>query len=327
MQSANHKSLTAYIREQTWPRIILPSILMVITGLLLLSFPELRKGDAPIQSLHEAVSLVDDTALGITVTAGPFYDAGLDLRAGGKERARVYYSFEDGTCYLAILTINALHPYGETIDHLTFTATRYEDETAYQRICSHIAEAITFNQNDVANAICPIILNEYDYNNGFLYFAIIALHIMFCLAALGFLYLLAVLIHPSLSICVLRLHRTGKARVQFKLATKEFAEAIPIGRRNLYVTESFFIALLKDDIVIQPLSHITWIYQTHKVHHPHGQARMVHELCVVNDSKKTHHIPHLSEPVIASLINAIATKAPNIRIGNAWTMPKRRRKS
>ncbi len=318
MQYTEHKSLTAYIREQTWPRLILPMVLIILCSVTMILAPISKKIATPADSLLDAALLYSDDAQMVSVSTDKLYDSGLALYGSTRARARVYYTFESNKCYIFVLTASPFSNKPATFDGLTVSAALTKDEDLYKRVCEVLSTSLEFSNERLTDMVSPIIFNQYEYDNGFATFAVYGLHIFLLLSLLLLVYWLVVLIFPQLSISAQRMRHYGKVSALYSSAITEFAKSVPIGRRNLYVTDSFFIALLKEDIIIQPLANITWLYQTHEVHHPHGQAKMFHTLCIVTDHKKIHKIPRLSEPVIASLINAIASGSPDIKIGNAW---------
>ena len=317
MQYSTHKSLTAYIRELYAPLLILPAVILLLSGVLLFIIPQERRHATAVDSFAEAVSDEAYAGRAITLHADALYYTGLDLEYGSRVRSRIYYTLEDGTCYYVILTKTKANAAAEVLTDQTLTVALLSNDSMFEVICASMSEDLQFSLENLKAMSCDILFSQYEYKNGFISFTVYALHILFVFAAAGFIYCLLVLIHPAASLCVRRLRHYGNASSLFAIAVTEFDTATPVGRRNLYVTDSFFIILLPRDIIIQPLSDIVWIYQTHEVQHTHGHARMVHTLCIVNRRKQTHRIHRLSEPVIATLINAIASGRPEIQIGNA----------
>lgn len=311
-----HKDLIKTICRQHLPRLILPLLFIIVSVIIILINP-VKHVLKPCQlnNLSEIDETYDSGNEYIKCTVSKLYYSGFDYTIGNKTKANIYYTLINGRCYYIIIATNSNNGIATTLDNFTFSARLIKNESIFSDITGYIAEQINFSQNGLAEISSSILISQYDYSRDFARFTIISMYAILILALLFFIYELVATFNISLSKPVSRLKKYGDKRTLFALAVSELDTAVSIGRRNVFITNSFLIIITRTDTDIIPLDNITWVYDFNELHHKKGDTKIFHPICIITDAKKMYKIRHVSETGVTSIINAIVENHPGIMVG------------
>lgn len=312
-----HSNLIQIIRRQHLPRLVFPLIMIIVSVVFIISNP-FKKALTPhmVDSLDAIDSLYENGEEYIKCTIDKMYYTGYDYVKGNKKKAGIYYTFYNGICYYII------YPTGSTdkgtpaiIDGATFPAKLQHSEPIYDDLVRNISEMVNFTEDGLKSVSCDLFINSYAYNTNYSRFMIIGFMIIALISLIFLILLIIAAINPNYSSPVRTLKKYGDYKTLFAIAVTEYDTAVAVGRKNVFITDTFLIIITKTDTVIIPLENITWVYDYNEVYHKKGNTIMYHPLCIVTDTKKIYKIRHVSEKGIDSIVNTLLSRYPEIMTG------------
>lgn len=311
-----HKDLIKIIRRQRLSKLILPLLLIIVSAIFILINP-FKDALKPVQikDLSEIESKYESGNKYIKCTVSKLYYSGFDYTIGHKTKANIYYTLLNGRCYYIIIATNSNNGIATSLDNFTFSARLIKNDGIYSDINRYVAEQINFSEKGMSEISSSILVSQYDYSRDFARFALISFVVILAVSSLVLTYELIATINLSLSQPVSRLRKYGDKRTLFALAVSELDTAVAIGRRNVFVTNSFLIIITRTDTDIIPLDNITWVYDFNEIHHKKGSTKMYHPICIITDARKMYKIRHVSETGVTAIINAIVENHPGIMVG------------
>ncbi len=311
-----HKTLKQHLRQMYIPRLAFPVIIMLVSIMTIIINPfENRLKPVVLNDYSQIDSLYIQNSMIVQVSADKLMYSGIDYQVSGKTKGRIYYALEDGHCYLFILSLDKIPSNSDILKDYTFTARLTHNNTMYDHVIASLSDDLSFFAEGLKDITSSTFISQYDYTHSFATFHIIGLIAIAVLAGIDAIFILMVIINPVMSPSVLRLHYYGNRRTLFAIAETEFDSSVCIGRKNLYITDTFFIAITATVIDIIPLENIVWIYKYNEFHHSGGKTKMFYPLCIVTDHKKLYKIHHVPKASSEKIINTIQEKYPEVMVG------------
>ena len=313
MKTRNLKKL---IRNIYASRIILPAIVLIIAAIVLVINPfDRRNKIVTVDALSDIGRLYSEKAGYIQCTADRLYYTGLDYTVNSNIKARVYYTLENNKCYIFIISSEKLPDEWTSLDNFSMNAKLIRNNSTYDSVIASLARELEFSAKGLHEIVEPTIISQYDYVHSFSSFYFVLILALCILSGVDLLLLILVLIIPTLSPPVIRLRKYGNSATLFAIAQAEFDTAQAIGRKNIYITDTFLISYTKTGIDIIPLENITWIYRYNELHRSGHRTRLYHPLFIVTDCKKTYTIHHVSSKVSDKILDTLQTRFPSILVG------------
>lgn len=264
-----HSDLIQIIRRQHLPRLIFPLIMIIVSVVFIISNP-FKKALTPhtVDSLDAIDSLYENGEEYIKCTIDKMYYTGYDYVKGSKKKAGIYYTFYNGICYYII------YPTGSTdkgtpaiIDGATFPAKLQHSESIYNNLVKNVSEMVNFTEDGLKSVSCDLFINSYAYNTNYSRFMIIGFMIIALISLIFLVLLIIAAINPNYSSPVKALRKYGDYKTLFAIAVTEYDTAVAVGRKNVFITDTFLIIITKTDTDIIPLENITWVYDYNEVYH------------------------------------------------------------
>ena len=310
------RSLKKIIRKIYASRIVVPAVILIAATIILIVNPFDRKGKVvKIDNLSEVSLLYSQKAGYIQCTPDRLYYAGLDYTVNGKIKARVYYTLNEGKCYIFMVSSEKLPDEWTSLDNFTVNAKLIRNNSTYDSVIASLARELDFSVKGMHEIVEPTIISQYDYTHSFSSFYFVLIIALCILSCIDLLLLVLVVAVPTLSPPVLRLAKYGNAATLFAIAQTEFDTAQATGRKNIYITDTFLISYSQTGLDIIPLENITWVYRYNELHKKGRNTRLYHPLFIVTDCKKTYTIHHVSEKVSEKILDTLQTRFPSILIG------------
>ena len=308
--------LKKIIRRIYASRIILPAIVFAAAFAVLCINP--FDHTAKITNVDD-LSSVDSLYAGktgyIQCTCERLYYSGLDYTVNGRIKARVYYTLSNGKCYIFLMSAERLPDEWSSLDNVSVNARLIRNNSTYDRVIASLARELNFSEKGMHEIVDATIISQYDYMHSFstVYFVIIMA--LCILSGIDLLLVVLMTAVPTLSPPVLRLRKYGNPATLFAIAQAEFDTTQAVGRKNIYITDTFLISYSKTSMDIIPLENITWIYRYNEIRKVGRHAKLYHPLFIVTDCKKTYTIHHVSSKVSEKILDILQTRFPSILVG------------
>lgn len=140
-------------------------------------------------------------------------------------------------------------------------------ESIYNNLVKNVSEMVNFTEDGLKSVSCDLFINSYAYNTNYSRFMIIGFMIIALISLIFLVLLIIAAINPNYSSPVKALRKYGDYKTLFAIAVTEYDTAVAVGRKNVFITDTFLIIITKTDTDIIPLENITWVYDYNEVYH------------------------------------------------------------
>ena len=312
----NTNNLTASIRKCYFPRVILPAVLIAACIVFAIINPfESRYKSADLKKLSDTADLYENHSGYVRFTAETLYYAGIDYRANGRIRARVYYTINNDVFYFFLISTEELPEDYGTLHNYEMNARLVKNGTLFRRLTVDISKELGFPESDFEDLCSHIIVSQYHYVHGVTSFYLIALLVLCILSVIQLSIIILILAMPQLSHAAFMLRHYGSRRGLYGQACEEFASSATLMQENIYMTENFLIYTSGFHVEIIPLENIVWLYNYNVIHKTKGRAKAYFPLCIVTDCKKIYKIHHINQQTSDKIIDIIQTRYPEVMVG------------
>lgn len=300
------------------PRLIIPIILFVFLLIVLIINP-LKDHMKPfkVSELSSINTLYESDTRNVIFTADSLYYSGVDYHMSGRTVAKIFYTLENGKCYLFVICEDELPKDYNTLNDFTVKAHLTHNDNMYETVIASLSDELKFSEALLQNIVSHTFINQYGYVHSFETFTIYALLIFTILVLIDIIFIVIVFFNPHISIPFFKLRKYGRTKSTYALAEKEFNESAAMFSENLFVSDTFFFGVTRAyNIVVIPLEHIVWIYKYNEFTSRNGKANIKCPLCIVTNRKIFTKIPHVPEEVSDDIISYLQNRFPEIMIGN-----------
>lgn len=313
-----HKTLKQYIRQMYLPRLVIPITIFVILLLVLIINP-LKDHINPykVNKLSSIDTLYDSGTRNITITVKTLHYAGVDYHIHDRTVARVYYTIEDGMCYLFLICEDKIPENYSILTDFTFKAHLTHNDNMYKTVIASISHELEFSEDLLSGLTPHTFINQFDYVHSIETFFIYTLLAFTVMVFVDIIFMFIVFMNPHISIPFFRLRKYGRMKSTYALAEKEFNESATMFSENLFVSDTFFFGVTRAyNIVVIPLEHIVWIYKYNEFTSKNGRTNIQCPLCIVTNRKICTKIGHVPDGVSDDIISYLQNRFPEIMVGN-----------
>ncbi len=299
-------------------RLIIPIILFIILLIVLIINP-LKDHINPykVNKLSSIDTLYDSDTRNVICTVDTLYYAGVDYRINDRIMARVYYTIEDGICYLFLICDDKLPEDYSVLTDFTVKAHLTHNDNMYETVIASISDELEFSTDLLSRLTPATFVNQFDYVHSAETFFIYALFVFTVMVFVDIIFTVIVFLNPYISLPFFRLRKYGRMKSTYALAEQEFNESAAMFSENLFVSETFFFGVTRAcNMVVIPLEQIVWIYKYNEFTNKNGRADIQCPLCIVTENKIFTKIPHVPEDVSDDIISHLQSRFPEIMVGN-----------
>lgn len=177
-----------------------------------------------------------------------------------------YYTMMGDQCVIVLLRPATCQQGLPVIKSLTLRAKVLYHSQAMERLLSHLAEDLSWNETGITGAVSPYMLSEPDAADlpTFLF--------SFLYAASGIYSILCILVYliyilfPVCSAPCQRLRFYGNPKDILAEAEEELATLPQLATEDMFITEHYFIETSNFGVAIVPIREILWIYKYSTLH-------------------------------------------------------------
>lgn len=253
-----------------------------------------------LDSLANLEAYINNYMLNVSFDTTGIKPAGYDYTVSGKKQGEYYYIYQDDQIYLFALKFSGIEKLKRGENLLNFRITT--DAEVSETVMEDLAESFGTNESNLTGFINPVILNEFEYP----YLKIIVMQGMLyggtVMFAVLFIYMILVIIFPSLSSDAKRLSQYGKRKDVIKEINEELKDKLLYHAEDAYVTEGFLITYLGNGIQVVKLDDVKYLSKHVEEKKGFFTTRKIYKLAASNVDKLYYEHEFMEEEVIDNII-------------------------
>ncbi len=232
--------------------------IILMVSLVAFRLSELKEFNSfKLDDISYAESFINDYKMNVSYDISGAEKAGYDYTINGEKAGEYYYLYRNDSLYFIVLRDSDIKKFetGNKVFYFRITT----DDLFIKQVTADLSDSFDENPENLNGFVNPIILNAFEYP----YIRLISVPVIFYISVffgiLVILYILLILIRPSVSVLVKPLAQFGKKKDVIKELDEELESKVLYCYENCYVTENYLVIIYVSRLEIVRLDDIKYL--------------------------------------------------------------------